>query len=228
MGFKPEKAIGTYRVYKLKKFKELNNKFLARLHKEWPKGATHAVFKFAEPIKNEWRVTKPLLPKYNVALIYTARPSAIKVKKVSLPETLEKRAVSIVKTRALYSKILAVTHKKIKKLGPAFKKEIETALDAINKARRETLFKDGKPAALYAIYRRRNYIGKTCDWMLTAWGSPALSKREGAAVDEDFWRFVKKSRLPVDFKTRSFLRWSQQQARARGFNPSYVTVAKMA
>ncbi|MDQ7774142.1 MAG: hypothetical protein RDU13_11560 [Elusimicrobiales bacterium] len=84
MGFKPEKAIGTYRVYKLKKFKELNNKFLARLHKEWPKGATHAVFKFAEPIKNEWRVTKPLLPKYNVALIYTARPSAIKVKKVSL------------------------------------------------------------------------------------------------------------------------------------------------
>ncbi len=226
MELKPGKKIGAYRVYKLNKFKELNNNLLAQLHKEWPKGATHAVFEFGEPIKNEWSVTKPLRPEYNVALIYTARPAAIKVKKTPLPETLERRDLSLEKTRTLYRKILTKTHKKIKKLGPAFKTEIKTALAALSKARRELLFKNGRPVTLYAIYRRSNYIGKNSDWMLTGWGSPDLSKREALAVDEDFWAFVKKSKLPVDFKTRSFMRGAQRQARLRGFKPNYVTVAR--
>ena len=46
------KRIGTYEQYRLKNFKDLDNKFLSRLHKNWPAGATHAVFTFTEPIKN--------------------------------------------------------------------------------------------------------------------------------------------------------------------------------
>ena len=228
MELKSLKRIGTYAQYKLKKFKDLNNELLAELHKDWPRGATHAVFQFGEPIKNEWRVMKPLLPKYNVALIYSARAAAIKAKKADIPDSLVPGRLSLEKSTALFRKNLQVTKKKIKKLGPAFKAEIESALSSFKKARREMLFKDGKPVTLYAIYRRKNYIGKNCDWLLSGWAATGLSKRENAAIDADFWRFCKECRLPVDFKTRSFMRSGQQQARSRGFKPSYVTVAKMA
>ncbi|OGR64823.1 MAG: hypothetical protein A2X31_02720 [Elusimicrobia bacterium GWB2_63_22] len=227
MELKPLKMIGTYSQYRLKKFSELNNNLLAELHKNWPRGATHAVFQFGEPIKNEWRVTKPLLPKYNVALIYTAKPSAIKAKKVALPETLVRGELSTAKVGALYKRVLLDTHKKIKKLGPAFKAEIATALAALKKSSHESLFKAGRPVTLFAKYRRKNYIGKQCDWMLTGWGEATLSKRESVAVEDDFWSFVKRSKLPVDYKTRSFRRQGQQEARERGFKPHYVTVAKM-
>jgi hypothetical protein len=227
MEIKALKRIGTFEQYRLKRFKDLDNKLLVQLHKNWPAGATHAVFQFGEPIKNEWRVTKLLLPKYNAALIYSARPSAVKAVKIALPETLERGRLSLNKTIALYKKILTGYHKKIKKLGPAYKAEMKTALKAVRAARTETLLKGGAQVTLFASYRRVNYVGKTCEWLLTGWGDPKLSKREAEFVDEDFWGFIKKSRLPVDFKTRSFMRESQEQARSRGFKPSYVTIAKM-
>lgn len=227
MELKPLKKIGTYSQYRLKKFSELDNKLLAGLHKNWPSGVTHAVFQFGEPIKNEWRVTKPLLSKYNVALIYTAKPAAIKAKKVTLPETLVRGRLSAAKASALYKRLLLDTHKKYKKLGPAFKAEMATAIAALKKARHESLFKDGRPVTLYANYLRNNYVGKNCDWMLTFWVDPSLSKLEAAVVEEDYWGFARKSRLPVDYKTRSFGKEGQQDARARGFRPHYVTVAKM-
>lgn len=228
MELKSLKRIGTFEQYKLKKFKELDNKLLAKLHKNWPAGATHAVFQFGEPIKNEWHVTKPLLPKYNVALIYTAKPSAIKAKKFALPKELLRVKLSAAKANALYKGLLSDTHKKIKKLGPAFKAERVTALAALRIATHESLLKDGRPVTLFARYRRKNYIGRNCDWMLTGWIDPLILKRDGKAMEEYFWAFAKKSKLPVDYKTRSFMKSSQQNARARGFKPNYVTVAKMA
>jgi hypothetical protein len=134
--------------------------------------------------------------------------------------------LSAEKACALYRKVLLDTHKKIKKLGPAFKKEMADALRLLKKAKRETLFKNGSPVTLYAVLRRKNYIGKNCDWLLTGWGASTLTRREGMAVDEDFWGFVRKAKLPVDCKARSFMRDSQLQARERGFKPNYVTVAK--
>lgn len=228
MEIKPLKRIGTFAQFKLKRFKDLNNELLAELHKNWPVGATHTVFQFGEPIKNEWRVTKPLLPKYNVALIYAARPSAVKAKKVVMPDTLEPRQLSKPQTVALFKKVLQGTKKRIKKLGPAFNAEIKTALKAVVTGRTETLFRDGRPVTLFASYRRNNYVGKTSDWVLTGWVAPDLPKKEEKFVQEDFWRFVKESKFPVDFKTRSFMRYNQKLARSRGFKPSYVTVAKMA
>lgn len=228
MELKPLRKIGTFRLYKLKKFSQLNNELLAGLHKAWPRGATHAVFQFGEPIKNEWRVTGPLLPKYNVALIYTAKPSAIKARKVVLPVDLVPGRLGAAKAQAFYKGLLLDTHKKIKKLGPAFKAERRVALAALKKATHESLFKAGRPVTLFARYRRKNYIGKQCDWMLTGWIDPSVLKRDGKILEEYFWGFAKKAALPMDFKTRSFMRKSQQNARARGFKPNYVTVAKMA
>lgn len=228
MELKSLKRIGTFEQYKLKRFKDLDNKLLAELHKDWPRGATHAVFQFGEPIKNEWRVTKPLLSKYNVALIYTAKPAAIRARKFSLPKDLVPGRLSPVKAQALYKGLLTDTQKKIKKLGPAFKAEMLTALAALKISTHESLLKDGRPVTLFARYRRKNYIGRNCDWLLTSWIDPAVAKRAGKAVEEYFWTFAKKAKLPLDYKTRSFMKSSQQNARARGFKPNYVTVAKMA
>ncbi|MHB0997347.1 MAG: hypothetical protein ACYC2I_13335 [Elusimicrobiales bacterium] len=227
MELKPLKKTGTFRLYRLKKFSQLNNKLLAELHKDWPRGATHAVFQFGEPIKNEWRVTGPLLAKYNVALIYTAKPSEVKVKKATLPEGFERVHLPAAKARALFKRLLLDNHKKIKKLGPAYKAEIAVALAALKKASYESLFRDGRPVTFFAKYHRKNYIGKNCEWMLTGWTDPSVPKRAAETLEEDFWRFAKKSRLALDFKTRSFSRQGQREARARGFKPNYVTVAKM-
>ncbi len=69
MELMPFKRVDTYALYKLKRFRVLDNKFLARLHKGLPEWATHAVLQFGEPIKNEWRVTERIDKKYNMAVI---------------------------------------------------------------------------------------------------------------------------------------------------------------
>lgn len=222
------KRIGTYDQYRLKNFKDLDNKFLGRLHKNWPAGATHTVFTFAEPMKKEWLVSKPLLSKYNVAIIYSAQPSRIKAKKVEMPETLTAGRLPQPKMLKLFLKGSNATIKKYKKLGSAFKKEIRMATGLMKKSRHVSLFKDGKPVTLSAIVKRKNYLGENCDWILWGWAAPGMSKSESAAENEYFWSLWKKSRLPVEFKTRSFMPGNQKLARARGFTPKYVTVAKMA
>ena len=222
------KRIGTFEQYKLKNFKDLDNKVLSRLHKDWPAGVSHAVFIFDEPIKNEWRVSKSLLPKYNVAIIYSAKPLGIKVKKVALPETLTPGSLPQAKMLKLFLKGSNETVKKYKKLGPAFKKEIRIAVGLMKKARHASLFKDGKPVTLSAIVKRKNYLGENCDWILWGWAAPDMSKSESAAENEHFWGLWKKSRLPVELKTRSFMPRNQKLARSRGFTPKYVTVARMA
>ncbi|MDO8806454.1 MAG: hypothetical protein Q7R35_18745 [Elusimicrobiota bacterium] len=222
------KKVGTFEQYKLNNFKDLDNKLLSRLHKDWPAGATHAVFTFAEPIKNEWLVSKPLLSKYNVAIIYSAQPSQIKVKKVALPETLTSGCLPQAKMMRLFLEGSKETVKKIKKLGPAFKKEIRLAVVLMKKSRHVSLFKDGKPVTLSAIVKRRNYLGEYCDWILWGWADKGLSISESVAENEYFWGLWKKSRLPVELKTRSFMPGNQKLARSRGFTPKYVTVAKMA
>ena len=98
----------------------------------------------------------------------------------------------------------------------------------MKKARHASLFKDGKPVTLSAIVKRKNYLGENCDWILWGWAAPDLSKSESVAESEHFWGLWKKSRLPVEFKTRSFMPANQKLARARGFTPKYVTVARMA
>lgn len=222
------KRIGTYEQYRLKRLKDLDNKFLSGLHKNWPAGATHAVFTFAEPMKNEWLVSKPLLPKYNVAIIYSAQPSRIKAKKIELPETLTPGRLPQAKMLKLFLKGSNATIKKYKKLGPAFKKEVKMATGLMKKSRHVSLFKDGKPVTLFAIAKRKNYLGENCDWILWGWASPDMSKSESAAENEYFWSLWKKSKLSVEFKTRSFMPGNQKLARARGFTPKYVTVSKMA
>ena len=91
-----------------------------------------------------------------------------------------------------------------------------------------SLFKDGKPVTLSAIVKRKNYLGENCDWLLWGWAAPDMSKSESVAKNEYFWGLWKKSKLPVELKTRSFIAGTQKLARARGFTPKYVTVSKMA
>ena len=228
MELKPLKRIGTYEQYKLKKFKDLDNKLLARLHKEWPEGATHAVFQFGERINNEYKVTKALLAKYNVALIYSASPSRIKVKKVPFPETLKLGRVPATKLRLLFIKQSKDLIKKIKQLGPAFRKEHANALKLLKGSRNIGIYRGGRLVSLSISIRRKNYLGENCEWLLWNWTAPDLSAQEAAAEDETFFGFVKQTRLPVELKTRSFGQANQKLARARGFIPKYVTVAKMA
>ncbi len=227
MELKPLKRIGAYEQYKLKDFKELSNGLLARLHKEWPDGATHTVFQFGDKINDEHRLAKSISHKYNVAIIYSAKPGQIKSDGPNLPKAFNEGVLSRKTLRALFDKQSKQVYKKVKKLTPAYIKEHKLAVKLLENSRHLCLYKNGRFAALYIMVQRNNYLGKKCDWGLWMWSEPFLSSRENNAMLAYWFNWMKKTRLPVELKTRSFGIAAQKFMRKHGFEPKYVTVAKI-
>jgi len=227
MELKPAKRILKYEQYRLEQFKDLDNKLLAGLHRKWPAGATHAVFQFRNKIRDEHKLAKRISRSYNVSIIYAANPGQIKTEGPDLPDNFKEVRVSYNKLRTLFKRQAKQVYQKIKKLTPAFLEELKSAEKLLKHSRHLCLYRNNRFAALYIVVHRTNYLGKECEWGLWMWGEPFLTTKENTAVLTHYLRWVKRIRLPLELKARSFAVSTQKLLRKSGFEPKYVTVAKI-